>query len=805
MKHCSRCGTPNEDGNHFCVTCGEPLSESESSPEDEDTSPHGPSRPRTSEESPASPSETPSPFPQPQPPHRQPPARTSSPVRRGLVIAVLCLAVVALIAVALVVVLALRPDADATDPTGTSSPGTEETPLPDTKFARAITALGAPLSSYAPAVDDLSFYDDESGCGFVNNTVLVFFSKDATASQIQGVADALDGAEIVGTIPSCSQAQFRVAARSENDLSALCDSLTSCDGVLSAIVDCAAPTVLDDLSTPNDPWIGPTASDAASRDYQEALEASLGLEESPVWDENDPAGANWYLEATHVLSAWQYADQMTPINIGVVDGYLYPNHEDVQMTILNEEENESLRGRCEERGDRLGHGIMNAGIIAATSNNGIGVSGVVPQSVVGSLNGISYDTNAGSPFDPLEWLSNWIADPLNPDNRPKTTSELMECIGSCLDAQSKVVNLSMGKTFEANENPSRNVADAKNAVKYLYGWIDTYGPDFLIVQAAGNGQPDDTGTYRGIDASLNGYFASIMPEDIDAVLAAPNYSSAGITAKDIDGSFMIVGAVDCEKTNDDIWQQWWQLAEFSNYGANVDICAPGRGIYNAYYYETDDDQEALYYYSAGTSQAAPIITGIAALTWATNPDLSAPQVKEILIKTATAQVLPRADDDAGTYYWMADARAAVELALELAEDPDSGVDFACPYFTVEVPKGWHRWESGDDSYAPKEVPAWDVENGKTAASGWAPSSADLPEGVVAAYTFNYGGVGDEYSGEGGGAVVMVTQPGADVFGTRQIGTTSDGLSVILNEAAASFFSYPDATQLTDTGARITLK
>jgi subtilisin family serine protease len=76
-----------------------------------------------------------------------------------------------------------------------------------------------------------------------------------------------------------------------------------------------------------------------------------------------------------------------------------------------------------------------------------------------------------------------------------------------------------------------------------------------------------------------------------------------------------------------------------------------------------------YQYLNGTSMATPITAGVAGMIWAANPELTAGEVKEILISTATEPVLPRTQGDDGTYY-MIDALAAVEAALgTVSDDP----------------------------------------------------------------------------------------------------------------------------------------
>jgi len=70
-------------------------------------------------------------------------------------------------------------------------------------------------------------------------------------------------------------------------------------------------------------------------------------------------------------------------------------------------------------------------------------------------------------------------------------------------------------------------------------------------------------------------------------------------------------------------------ASFSNYGAEtVDVFAPGASIYSTVPgngYERND----------GTSFAAPMVSGLAALIMAYHPELSAAQVRTLILETST--------------------------------------------------------------------------------------------------------------------------------------------------------------------------
>ena len=75
-------------------------------------------------------------------------------------------------------------------------------------------------------------------------------------------------------------------------------------------------------------------------------------------------------------------------------------------------------------------------------------------------------------------------------------------------------------------------------------------------------------------------------------------------------------------------------ASYSNYGSCVDIFAPGSDLVGAWFGSTD-----IYRSSSGTSNAAPIISGIVALMLEDNPSLTQSQIEERLKINATRDVL----------------------------------------------------------------------------------------------------------------------------------------------------------------------
>ncbi|MFD1630015.1 S8 family peptidase [Pseudopedobacter beijingensis] len=167
----------------------------------------------------------------------------------------------------------------------------------------------------------------------------------------------------------------------------------------------------------------------------------------------------------------------------------------------------------------------------------------------------------------------------NGDERDK---DVANAIRYATDMGAKVINMSFGKSF----SPDKKVVD--EAVRYALS------KDVLLVHAAGNENLDlEKETAYPSKKFLNGELASAWIE-----VGASTYK-ADSTLK----------------------------ASFSNYGQTiVDVFAPGESIYSTV-------PGSAYQIESGTSMAAPVVSGLAALIRSYYPKLTAPQVKDIILKS----------------------------------------------------------------------------------------------------------------------------------------------------------------------------
>jgi hypothetical protein len=105
------------------------------------------------------------------------------------------------------------------------------------------------------------------------------------------------------------------------------------------------------------------------------------------------------------------------------------------------------------------------------------------------------------------------------------------------------------------------------------------------------------------------------------------------------------------------------LASWSARGGMIDVSAPGVSV-------AVPTRGGGYGYGSGTSFAAPIVAGVAALVISANPDLTAVQIQEILAESADD--LGAADWDPSYGFGRVNAARAVDFALQTGgPEPDS--------------------------------------------------------------------------------------------------------------------------------------
>lgn len=101
----------------------------------------------------------------------------------------------------------------------------------------------------------------------------------------------------------------------------------------------------------------------------------------------------------------------------------------------------------------------------------------------------------------------------------------------------------------------------------------------------------------------------------------PHYPVKYITERKVLSNFITVGAISSDG----------KPAKFSNYGErDVDLFAPGVDVYSTVLGNK-------YQSMSGTSMAAPVVAGVAAMIWSYYPELSVQELKDVILKGVTSR------------------------------------------------------------------------------------------------------------------------------------------------------------------------
>ena len=268
--------------------------------------------------------------------------------------------------------------------------------------------------------------------------------------------------------------------------------------------------------------------------------------------------------------------------------------------------NERIYGNKDVMGPNADHGSHVSGIIAAKRNNNIGINGIADNVSIMAIRVVPEG-----------------------DERDK---DVANGIRYAVDNGARIINMSFGKSFKWD----KKVVD--EAVKYAES------KDVLLVHAAGN----DNENVDKEENYPNKYFES--PEALayqkkhrdkvnNIIKVAPKptvrrpYDGAEVakTLKKIEVDtlkFKLPQAKNWIEVGASAYRNDADLkASFSNYGKyNVDVFAPGFMIKSTV-------PKSKYEEFDGTSMAAPVVSGMAAVILSYYPELKAPQVRDIIIKS----------------------------------------------------------------------------------------------------------------------------------------------------------------------------
>ena len=265
-------------------------------------------------------------------------------------------------------------------------------------------------------------------------------------------------------------------------------------------------------------------------------------------------------------------DDRVKVDVAIIDTGIDKNHPDLNVV---GGVNVTGRGARNDYRDRDGHGTMVGGIIGALDNNQ-GVVGVAPGARLWAVR--AYDPDSPISHLPLVRGLNWVADHAD-----------------TID----VVNITSAFSYD-DQDPKGGPVDRE--IHAAIKRVERAG--VTVVVSAGNESSDTT---------------NYTPARYDEVVAVSAFT-------DTDGIPGGRGPDDLDYKDDN-------FAPFSNFGAEIDLSAPGTGIRSTW-------PRNKFKIGDGTSFSAPHVAGAAALFLATHPNASPEVTKRALLRSREQVHLP---------------------------------------------------------------------------------------------------------------------------------------------------------------------
>lgn len=403
---------------------------------------------------------------------------------------------------------------------------------------------------------------------------------------------------------------------------------SSCKFTQSGFFECAEPVFggdIRDYCVTNDPGFG-----------QQQYLSNTGLFNS--------GGAGMDIKA---CQAWDIAQHNADVNVAIVDRGIYTAHPDLSGQVVVEYDAylNSLHHVV-----LSGHGTLLAGIIGATQNNNIGISGIAPQSHIQSVViphdgfGVGCTSYCSTDLDrDIKQAMVYATDNLHADvitiawGRSVWSQFLLEAMEYPLshgrNGLGTVVVVAAG-----NEGTSHLSIPAQYAA--------TYDPDIITV-----GSTSTCWQRKWHQHVHEVHIPDIWEEDHDYYSCDDGDAWNGLCA----------GLNNC--------------VDGSCYGPGLDIMAPGELAYTTQDPNPNYGDGNLYSLQSGTSLAAPQVAAVASLMLSTYPCLTQYQVGKLIDEAAMKFGYTYTSDPANSFgswnnevgYGLLDAQESINRILDMTE------------------------------------------------------------------------------------------------------------------------------------------
>ncbi len=326
----------------------------------------------------------------------------------------------------------------------------------------------------------------------------------------------------------------------------------------------------------------------------------------------------WNVDAVSAPAAWTAGYQGAGARVAIIDGGIRSTHIDIAPNLDVARSASFVPGFVYNTDvGTFWHGTHVAGIVAAPANN-IGTVGVAPKATIIGVKALHNGSGAFS------WIINAIYYAATPIARG--------------GAGANVINMSLGAGFQRNDDGGVQLSNAlSKATTYAYQQGVT------VIAAAGNSAID-------FDHTNNLIFVPAQSTHVIAVAATgpfnfgggatnfdrpasyTNYGQSAISLAGPGGDFALPGSAVCTypRNPSGIGAQFCWVLDM--------VLAPCRG---------GGASNSSYCWAAGTSMAAPAVSGVAALIIGKNGPMQPSQVEAILRSSADDLGKPGNDDYSG--------------------------------------------------------------------------------------------------------------------------------------------------------------